>query len=242
MWILWGQRKIVKEFANTKDQFAKKSQITILKPFYGFEFGVYLSNCELQIANFHGIVTYILPISPSIRYTPHATRRYETHISAEKEEAGKDAWISQAVCHHERAGASETPAQKGTSTACPVSVFKMPRRYSLTHADFIRAERARFRRERGMLFMLSFGTLPGQKPTELKAACVVSKKTAPHAVGRNLIKRRWRNAMRQCVSAAPAPSVLIFYAMRPAQGASYADVKNDVARLVARAGVKLRTS
>ena len=232
----------MKEFANTKDQFAKKSQITILKPFYGFEFGVYLSNCELQIANFHGIVTYILPISPSIRYTPHATRRYETHISAEKEEAGKDAWISQAVCHHERAGASETPAQKGTSTACPVSVFKMPRRYSLTHADFIRAERARFRRERGSYFVLSFGVLPGQKTSEIKAGCVVSKKTATRAVNRNLIKRQWRDAMRQCLSSAPAPSVLIFYAMRPAKGASYADIKNDVTELIARAGGKLRTS
>ena len=232
----------MKEFANTKDQFAKKSQITILKPFYGFEFGVYLSNCELQIANFHGIVTYILPISPSIRYTPHATRRYETHISAEKEEAGKDARISQAVCHHERAGASETPAQKGTSTACPVSVFKMPRKYSLTHADFIRAERARFRRERGSYFVLSFGVLPGQKTSEIKAGCVVSKKTATRAVNRNLIKRQWRDAMRQCLSSAPAPSVLIFYAMRPAKGASYADIKNDVTELIARAGGKLRTS
>src|SRR3989344_1151466 len=115
----------------------------------------------------------------------------------------------------------------------------MPRKNTLTDADFVRAERAKFRRERGTLFILSFGTLPGQKPTELKAACVVSKKTAPHAVDRNLIKRRWRAAMLQYLSAVPTPSTLVFYAMRPANNAPYADIKSDVAELVSRATTKL---
>ena len=116
----------------------------------------------------------------------------------------------------------------------------MPRKNSLTHADFVRADMAKFRRERGSLFILSFGVLAGQKPTDLKVACVVSKKTAARAVDRNLIKRRWREAMRQCLPSAPAPSALVFYAMRPAGNASYADIKNDVGALVARASEKLR--
>ncbi|MDP3965298.1 MAG: ribonuclease P protein component [bacterium] len=118
----------------------------------------------------------------------------------------------------------------------------MPRKNSLTHAEFLRAERAKFRRERGSLFILSFGVLAGQKPRECKTACVVSKKTAARAVDRNVIKRRWRDAMRHCLPSAPAPSALVFYAMRPARNASYADIKNDVDMLIARAGAKLRTS
>jgi len=118
----------------------------------------------------------------------------------------------------------------------------MPRKNSVTHADFVRADMAKFRRERGSLFILSFGTLPGQKQGDLKTTCVVSKKTALRAVVRNLIKRRWRNAMRQCLSFAPAPSTLIFYAMRPASSASYEDIKKDVAALVSRASMKFPAS
>ncbi|MEK7106935.1 MAG: ribonuclease P protein component [Patescibacteria group bacterium] len=116
----------------------------------------------------------------------------------------------------------------------------MPRKYTLSHADFVRAEKAKFRRERGELFILSFGALDGQKTAETKASCVVSKKTAARAVDRNSIKRRWREAMRECLSSAPSPCVLIFYAMRPAKGASFAEIKKDVAALVARAAAKLR--
>jgi ribonuclease P protein component len=165
----------------------------------------------------------------------------ETHISAEKEETSKNARVSQTICQHERAGASQTPAQKGPRTAFRISVLLMPRKNTLTHAEFVRADMARFRRERGSIFILSFGTLPGQKPTDLKATCVVSKKTAARAVDRNLIKRRWRAAMSQCLSAA-APSALVFYAMKPANGASFEDIKSDVQALVERAGAKLRSS
>ncbi|MDO8521888.1 MAG: ribonuclease P protein component [bacterium] len=149
----------------------------------------------------------------------------------------------------------------------------MPRKNILTHADFVRVEKAGLRRERGSLFILSFGTLPvhrcasqpdapvcrrisrfrglagtspsdvqGQKIPETKTSCVVSKKTAARAVDRNLIKRRWRDAMLQCLSAVPAPSILVFYAMKPANGASFKDIKSDVSALVARAGAKLRAS
>lgn len=117
----------------------------------------------------------------------------------------------------------------------------MPRKNTLTHADFVRAEKAKFRRERGAFFILSFGVLSGQKTAEIKASCVVSKKTAMRAVDRNLIKRRWRDAMRPHLSALPA-SVFVFYAMKPAKDASYADIKEDVAALVSRAGAKLRAS
>src|SRR3989338_7052882 len=115
----------------------------------------------------------------------------------------------------------------------------MPRKNSLTHADFLRVEQAKFRRERGHLFILSFGVLAGQNPRECKVACVVSKKTAAHAVDRNLINRRRREAMRQCLSSVPLPATLVFYAMRPAKNAPYANIKSDVAELVSRAVAKL---
>lgn len=117
----------------------------------------------------------------------------------------------------------------------------MPRKNSLTHADFVRVEQAKFRRERDSLFILSYGTLVGQKLGELKAACVVSKKTAARAVDRNLIKRRWRDAMRGNLHI-PTPSALVFYAMKGAKGASYADIKSNVDGLIARASEKLRSS
>ncbi|MDO8552492.1 MAG: ribonuclease P protein component [bacterium] len=116
----------------------------------------------------------------------------------------------------------------------------MPRKNSLTHADFVRAEKAKFKRERGALFILSFGSFAGQKTAEIKAGCVVSKKTAALAVARNRIKRRWRAAMKQCLSAVSAPAILVFYAMRLANTASYAEIKNDVEQLVARTIAKPR--
>lgn len=117
----------------------------------------------------------------------------------------------------------------------------MPRKNSLTHADFVRVEQAKFRRERGSLFILSYGILPGQKLAELKVACVVSKKTAARAATRNLIKRRWRAAMLECLPAVPAPLTLVFYAMKPAVGASFTEIRIDIAALVARVSAKFRT-
>jgi ribonuclease P protein component len=118
----------------------------------------------------------------------------------------------------------------------------MPRKNSLTHAEFVRVEQAKFRRERGSLFILSFGVLTGQKTAEIKAACVVSKKTAPRAVERSLIKRRWRAAMSQSLAEIAPPAVLVFYAMRQAMTASYTDIRNDVTALVGRASERLRSS
>jgi len=167
---------------------------------------------------------------------------YETHISAEKEEAVKDARISQAIRHYERSRAPETPAQEGSRTTLGIGSKRMPRKNTLTHADFVRVEKAKFRRERGSFFILSYGTLTGRMSQESGSSCVVSKKTAARAVDRNLIKRRCRDAVRQCLPMVPASSILVFYAMKPAKGASFADIKNDVAGLVARAGAKLRAS
>ena len=116
----------------------------------------------------------------------------------------------------------------------------MPRKNSLTREDFVRAGKAKLRRARGALFILAFGRLPGQKTAEIKASCVVSKKTASRATERNLIKRKWREAMRSNLSGIPAPCMLIFYAMRPAKDASFADIKIDVEALVARVGAELR--
>jgi len=167
---------------------------------------------------------------------------YETHISAEKEKAIKNTRISQAIRHDQRPSGLVAPAQKGQSEAFGVGFLQMPRKNSLSHADFVRIDMAKFRRERGSYFILSFGILYGQKTLGIKASCVVSKKTAPRAVDRNLIKRRWREAMRECLPFLSAPATLIFYAMRPANNASYKDIKKDVAALVSLSRAKLRAS
>ncbi|OGG70009.1 ribonuclease P protein component [Candidatus Kaiserbacteria bacterium RIFCSPHIGHO2_12_FULL_53_13] len=103
---------------------------------------------------------------------------------------------------------------------------------SISRSDFKLIEGANFRREHGALFSVSFGVLPSKNSSVTKAACVVSKKTAARATDRNLIKRRCREAARECLREVKLPLALIFYAKRAAHSASYAAVKEDIELLI----------
>ncbi|MEK7601119.1 MAG: ribonuclease P protein component [Patescibacteria group bacterium] len=62
---------------------------------------------------------------------------------------------------------------------------------------------------------------------------VVSKKVAAKAVDRNLIKRRFRASLLKHLGVAPA-GTYVFVAKRDAAGASFADIRDDIAALISR--------
>ncbi len=111
----------------------------------------------------------------------------------------------------------------------------MPRKHALSRSDFKHIAGGRFRREHGALFSLSVGPLPDPSARVPRVACVVSKKIAARAVTRNLVKRRCRAVARECIAGVREPLALAFYAKRGAADASYAEIKEDVGRLVKKA-------
>ena len=114
----------------------------------------------------------------------------------------------------------------------------MPKKHRLSHSDFKLVANARFRRERGKYFTLSYGTIPGTKGVYPRIACVVSKKGAARAVDRNLIKRRCRDAAKSFISDIKEPLVLVFYAGRNAKSAPHAEIKKDMHELLQKAIVQ----
>ena len=107
----------------------------------------------------------------------------------------------------------------------------MPKKHRLSNSDFRLIANARFRRERGKYFALSYGTIPGAKAVCPRIACVVSKKVAARAIERNLIKRRCRDVARSFIADIEEPLALVFYAGRNARGASFSDTKQDISEL-----------
>ncbi len=103
----------------------------------------------------------------------------------------------------------------------------MPPKHRLTGAE-MRNTRAT-RRVSGTFFSVSVTS--GGKTARF--GVVVSKKVATKAVDRNLVKRRWRASLLKHLSAVPA-GVYVFVAKRDAAGASFADIRDDVAMLIGR--------
>lgn len=116
----------------------------------------------------------------------------------------------------------------------------MPKKYRISHADFKKIEGLRLRRERGVYFALSHGSLPDGGHGKLQIACVISKGNAAKAACRNLIKRRFREAIRNYAANIKKPAVLIFYANKNAKTAAFDEIRKDVARLIERAEVSFR--
>lgn len=98
----------------------------------------------------------------------------------------------------------------------------MPKNQRLTGPQ-IRSLRSP-RKVHGTLFSISISPLTGETP---RFACVVSKKTAPKAVTRNLIKRRCREALRAYGALPVAAYVLT--AKKAAVEATYAEIERDIA-------------
>lgn len=88
------------------------------------------------------------------------------------------------------------------------------------------------RRFSGEYFSLTMGERTAGVTTRM--ACVVSKKVAVRANARNLIKRRCRNIVRPHLSSLGRAHTLVFQAKREAAKASFAELKRDILKLLAR--------
>ncbi|MEK7133768.1 MAG: ribonuclease P protein component [Patescibacteria group bacterium] len=111
----------------------------------------------------------------------------------------------------------------------------MPKKYRLSHADFVRLSRAKSRRVHGAYFFLTITTLPSSSGP--KMASVVSKKVAARAVDRNKIERYCRESLRSHMARIRRPTALVFHAKREATKASFPEIRKDIDGLLARAGV-----
>lgn len=108
----------------------------------------------------------------------------------------------------------------------------MPKRYRLSHADFVRLPKAA-RRLHGEYFSLSITPAPFLKGS--RAACVVSKRVSARSVDRNRIERLCRESLRPRLARLREPIAFIFFAKREAAAASFKEVERDIEKLLARA-------
>ena len=63
---------------------------------------------------------------------------------------------------------------------------------------------------------------------------VVPKRAMPHAVDRNLVKRRLRHIMRDRLPGLPADSRVVIRALAPAAAASYRTLDTDLAKCLTK--------
>ncbi len=111
----------------------------------------------------------------------------------------------------------------------------MPKKYRLSHADFVRLPRGGTRRVSGTYFSLTVYPLVGSEAP--KMASVVSKKIAARAVDRNRIERQCREALRAHLRRIKEPVALVFHGKREAASASFRETKKDIEALLVRAGI-----
>jgi len=102
----------------------------------------------------------------------------------------------------------------------------------LSSADFRKFRPAR--RVNGDFFSVSLAT----DAAGPKWACVVSKKVSTKAPVRNLVKRRTRALLRVELEKFAQPVSIVFQAKRGAGEASFAQLKEDVRKLLERAGLR----
>ena len=108
----------------------------------------------------------------------------------------------------------------------------MPKRDRLTHAELAALPRGGARRYPSTYFSLSVTPLGGK--TRSQAVCVVSKKVAAHAVGRNRIKRRVRSVLSGVLPKLKQPYALVFTARSGVARASFPEIRDDIQRLLMR--------
>jgi ribonuclease P protein component len=111
----------------------------------------------------------------------------------------------------------------------------MPKHQRLSRVDFSSMNVARSRRFYGTYFTMSVSPQPAENTTnEPKFACVVSKKIAAHAVDRNRIKRRCREALRTTPGTVTGTRVVVFYAKKESKNATFQEVVSDVNHLLSQ--------
>src|SRR5580704_19483943 len=107
----------------------------------------------------------------------------------------------------------------------------MPTKQRLSRKDFVDMSRKSVRRVSGALFSLSI--TPLSEGSAARAAIVVSKKVSPKAAARNLLRRRSREVLRPLISRIGRSVALVFHAKAAARDASFAEIKTEIARLIA---------
>ncbi|HEY3283265.1 MAG TPA: ribonuclease P protein component [Armatimonadota bacterium] len=99
-------------------------------------------------------------------------------------------------------------------------------------SDFTRA----FRKGRAQSDDLLLAKVLTRKEPGFRLGVSVGKKVGPSVV-RNRVKRRLREATRSVSPELKVPVDLVLVAKLPASGASYADLRGSLVRLLSRAGV-----
>lgn len=150
-------------------------------------------------------------------------------MATKKEEARSYARVQKALRGHKRQKYTHPSPEKGPRPALGLT---MPRRHRLSRRDFEVLGRSPRKRIGGTYFFLTLAPSPGG--AGIQSACVVSKKVSPRANVRNRIKRRCRDIVRKILFPASFSGALLFTAKREASGASHAEMKADIERLLQR--------
>jgi ribonuclease P protein component len=106
----------------------------------------------------------------------------------------------------------------------------MPKKQRISRSDFASLPK-KARRNAGNYFSVSVSELPAS--SKVRATCVISKKVIQKAHDRNLVKRRCREAVRPLLPSITRPLALVFYAKKSARDASFAEIKDDIASMIA---------
>ena len=106
----------------------------------------------------------------------------------------------------------------------------MPRKHSLTRADFEALKAAKGRRVHGRYFSLHIAPLTEGRGGP-RTATVVAKKVAGKAVVRKKIRRRCRETLRSILPRLDRRYAYVLYAKGEAKGASSSEIAADIERL-----------
>ena len=108
----------------------------------------------------------------------------------------------------------------------------MPKKQRITRADFIQLGKTSSKRYAGTYFTLTASHISDD--SNIKMACVVSKKVSKSAVVRNRIRRQCREIVRPILPRVSKPISLVFYAKKDAIQASFVGLEMDVRTLLSR--------
>ena len=109
----------------------------------------------------------------------------------------------------------------------------LPPDHRLTRSDDFRLAVRGGRRAGSHTLVLHLAEAPEGAVLPAKVGFVVSKQVG-NAVVRNRVKRRLRHAVREDLARVPASSLLVVRAKAEAAGATFAELRSDLERCLAR--------
>ena len=107
----------------------------------------------------------------------------------------------------------------------------LPREHRLTSSDGFRLATRQGRRAGCSTLVVHLGRAEDDQP--VRVGFVVSKAVG-NAVVRNRVKRRLRHLAREHMPSLPGSAVLVVRALPPAAGASFEELRADLARCLGR--------